>query len=443
MNEDQLFYVLRQAQRLQRLCDACEDSAVTKQQNIDQLWGHFGCYEDLLSQCLSNETILINPVDGQSIGIPDKEIKELNDASLPLLVFVDLSINPSLSMRRVYEFLAPLMQKHGVQIVTDINGADLQWDPFGGWTFNPPASVGAIPYVSTFHGATGWFVDPDLEYADKTQALLQQSFVLQQFFLWRTAMNRVTRFVVPSFFAGRELQQSLGMTPDKVSVIHHGVNHNIYCPDGDSYQDVGFLHVAAQWRVIKNLDRIIAAHAASGVSDPLTIIVYDWEPVDLPKWVRHIRGPLDPVELAKYYRGAKALVFATLKETFGMPVAEAMACGCPVVTSYGSALEELYCDAAVLVDPFNVDSIAQGFIRVSEPRVAKRMRAIGLIRANSYNWEVAAASYVRLFRTSIAEGPQRGLKYPKADEQSLLQRIWRRILSIHHLAEKRKNLNHE
>jgi glycosyltransferase involved in cell wall biosynthesis len=89
-------------------------------------------------------------------------------------------------------------------------------------------------------------------------------------------------------------------------------------------------------------------------------------------------------ELARLYRGARCLVYASLYEGFGIPVAEALACGCPVVTTRGSAMAELAPDAA-LVDPEDVESIREGIARAVrlEPRrrpgwaeVAARTRAV-------------------------------------------------------------------
>jgi hypothetical protein len=392
-DEGDPFYVLRQAERVRRLLAHCQmEPACAKKltEYADAIWGAFEGREEMVRQTPPDKSAAEDPVGA---GV----------TYTPLRIFVDLSRNPSLSMRRVYACMVPPLRHLGIRFVAEKKDADLQWDPFGGWTFDPPSAEGGIPYVSTFHGATGWFVDHAIEYADLSSAVALQPYVLRQFFHWQENMDRVTRFVVPSFFAGRELQQSLGMPPDQLTIIHHGVDHQIYRPEGESHPDVGFLHVAAHWRVIKNIERTIAAHGASGVSDPLTIIVYDWEPGDLPKGVRHIRGPLEPEELAKYYRGAKALVFATLKETFGLPVAEAMACGCPVVASYGSALEELYVDAALLVDPYSTDSIAQGIAQAARSNEAMRLRANGLLRARSFTWDRAAAAYARLFRSVVAE----------------------------------------
>ena len=71
-------------------------------------------------------------------------------------------------------------------------------------------------------------------------------------------------------------------------------------------------------------------------------------------------GRVPDDELARLYRGAKCVVYASLYEGFGLPIAEAMACGTPVVTSRGGATEEMAGGAAVLVDPYDPAAIAAG-----------------------------------------------------------------------------------
>jgi glycosyltransferase involved in cell wall biosynthesis len=100
-------------------------------------------------------------------------------------------------------------------------------------------------------------------------------------------------------------------------------------------------------------------------------------------------------ELAGLYRGARCLAYPSLYEGFGIPVLEAMACGCPVVTSAGGACEEVAGGAAALVDPLDVTSIAEGIERA-------RDGAAGLERARQFSWAASAAATVRVYREAIA-----------------------------------------
>jgi glycosyltransferase involved in cell wall biosynthesis len=103
-------------------------------------------------------------------------------------------------------------------------------------------------------------------------------------------------------------------------------------------------------------------------------------------------------ELARLYRGALCVVYPSLYEGFGIPVLEAMACGVPVVTSRGGATEEVAGGAAVLVDPHDVESIADG-IRDAIARRDK-LRAAGLRRARDYTWDASAQLLLQAYEAA-------------------------------------------
>jgi glycosyltransferase involved in cell wall biosynthesis len=118
--------------------------------------------------------------------------------------------------------------------------------------------------------------------------------------------------------------------------------------------------------------------------------------VVFPPWI-------DAAELEGLYALAAAVVFASLYEGFGLPVLEAMARGVPVVTSDRSSLPEVAGDAALLVDPTDVDAIRSAIERVlGDERERERLRAAGRARAAEYTWErtadATAAVYERALR---------------------------------------------
>lgn len=103
------------------------------------------------------------------------------------------------------------------------------------------------------------------------------------------------------------------------------------------------------------------------------------------------------------YSGAAAFVFPSLYEGFGLPPLEAMACGAPVISSQTSSLPEVVGDAGVLIDPLNVDEIAESLRRVLEDReFSEGLAQQGIRRAAGFSWKRTAAETIGVYRRALA-----------------------------------------
>ncbi len=103
-------------------------------------------------------------------------------------------------------------------------------------------------------------------------------------------------------------------------------------------------------------------------------------------------------DLPALYTGADLFAFPSLYEGFGLPVLEAMACGTPVVTSNTSSLPEVVGDAALLVDPYDVEAMASAMRQVLEdPALAQALRQRGLARAATFSWERTARETIAVY----------------------------------------------
>jgi len=107
----------------------------------------------------------------------------------------------------------------------------------------------------------------------------------------------------------------------------------------------------------------------------------------LPAGVRCSRAELTDDELAQAYGGALALVYPSLYEGFGMPVIEAMASGCPVITTHYGSLAEAAGHAALTIDGISVDAMADALRRVQNPHTRADLRAKGLLHAERFRWQ--------------------------------------------------------
>jgi glycosyltransferase involved in cell wall biosynthesis len=185
----------------------------------------------------------------------------------------------------------------------------------------------------------------------------------------RLAVPRVaaaaTRVIAVSEFTKRELVSLLGTDPDKIRVVPNAVE-DAFTPDGPQAEGDYVLAVGTL-EPRKNLARI-----AQAVDGELRVVgVRGWGGVDPPPNVTWL-GDVTDAELAALYRGARCLVYASLYEGFGIPVAEALACGCAVVTSRGSAMEEVAGADATYVDPLDIESIRRGIAEASAAPAPRR-----------------------------------------------------------------------
>jgi glycosyltransferase involved in cell wall biosynthesis len=104
-------------------------------------------------------------------------------------------------------------------------------------------------------------------------------------------------------------------------------------------------------------------------------------------------------ELAALYSGAEFLFYASLSEGFGFPVLEAMACGCPVLTSSGTVLEELAGESALLAVPSDVEALTAACETLLRNRDHRRqIAAKGLRRAQLFDWDQTAAATAQAWR---------------------------------------------
>jgi glycosyltransferase involved in cell wall biosynthesis len=246
-------------------------------------------------------------------------------------------------------------------------------------TFRGPLRRPACPLVVTVH---------DL-------AVLRHPEAFNRWTRWysrRTTQHVVRaaqRVIAVSAFTKRELVDLLGTRAEKITVVPNGVDE-IFA-EGGSAADGEYVLAVGTLEPRKNIARVEEATRRLGVE--LRVVgERGWGGVDAPGWL----GRVSDDELARLYRGARCLVYVSLYEGFGLPVVEAMACGTPVVTSVGGATAETADGAAVLVDPYDVSSIAAGIEEASARR--DELRGLGLARARAFSWEAAAGATVDVYR---------------------------------------------
>lgn len=162
----------------------------------------------------------------------------------------------------------------------------------------------------------------------------------------------------------------------------------------------------------KNLDRVARALVASESTLPLVIVgpKVDGEhqlEAELQTFPQVIRLPWVPrPELIGMMRRARALLFPSLAEGFGLPIAEAMTLGCPVLTSNRGAAAEVAAESALLVDPLDIEAIAQAITNLDrDDALCARLRAAGFARGRQFTPGVYARRLRALYAGALADEP--------------------------------------
>ena len=162
----------------------------------------------------------------------------------------------------------------------------------------------------------------------------------------------------------------------------------------------------------KNLTRLIEAFARMTESTARLVIAGAWLPQhpearqrasalevdDRISWL----GPINGTDQPALYAAATLFVFPSLYEGFGLPPLEAMACGTPVICANTSSLPEAAGDAALLIDPMDVDALAAAMDRVwSDADLQQTMRVTGLEQARRFSWSANTLQTLRTYRATL------------------------------------------
>ncbi len=206
---------------------------------------------------------------------------------------------------------------------------------------------------------------------------------------------------VNSAYTGRDVEQTLSVPGERIRVAYPGVR-GCFGPAGEA-ADLGAPYVltVATLEPRKNLGALLEAHDLLGEELLLAVVGSEgWgeQPLlDRPR-VRRL-GFVSDDELARLYRGAAVAVYPSRFEGFGIPIAEAMASGCPVVSSSHPSLDEASGDAAVRADPESAAAIAEAIedALVRRDELVKR----GLEHAAGFTWGATGETILRAYEQAM------------------------------------------
>jgi glycosyltransferase involved in cell wall biosynthesis len=250
----------------------------------------------------------------------------------------------------------------------------------------------------------------DLNFEHYPEYLPKINQYYYHYFFHRFA-QKATRIATVSEFTKSDINQTYGISKDKIDVVYNGAN-TLYSPLSESeiqavrneYTDgkpyfffIGLLHPR------KNITRLIQAYDVFRKSHPgvklMIVGEKKWWTDDIRNAFENspfkedilLLGRKSPDELKRLIPAALAMVYVPIFEGFGIPIMEAFSCNVPVITSNTTSMPEVGSDAVLLVDPFQVDSIASGMkMLFTDNKLRADMVQKGTLRRADFSWDKTA-----------------------------------------------------
>lgn len=253
-------------------------------------------------------------------------------------------------------------------------------------------------------------------------------FPQKHYMMWSTdfAIRHATRVIAVSEATRKDIIKRYKRRSKGIYVVHEGVDHTLFRPvSRRQYEPILARYGISQPYFLfvgtiqprKNLVRLIEAYSMllkrPGLAGMSLVLAGKpgWLNEDIYAAPRKLGiehrvqflGHVEPTDLPALYSGAAALVFPSLFEGFGLPILEAFACGCPVITSNVSSMPEVAGNAALLVNPLSTEEIAGAMTRVVEANTRAMLTEWGKKRAAVFTWERAAKQTLAVLEEAGSE----------------------------------------
>lgn len=275
-----------------------------------------------------------------------------------------------------------------------------------------------IPLVLTLHDII--FLEP----RDKKNKSLYQN--LGYFYRrWNVPriLKKCRRIITVSDFELGNIKQKLQLPDSQLKMIYNGYNEWFRPIESNKQQyrkyiaDAGYFFFLGNTDPKKNTERTLVAYAKyleqSEVKRPLLMADLDQEYLNGIIERNGIEAIRDHIVIPGYiinsdlpyiYNNAFAFLYTSLRESFGIPLLEAMACGTPVITSNTSSMPEIAGHDAILINPESSDEIALKMLQLErDTDFYQRQKAVGLERAKLFSWRKTTENLLRLYEEVYKE----------------------------------------
>ncbi len=278
-----------------------------------------------------------------------------------------------------------------------------------------------MPYIITVHDLIRYF---DLEGEEGDKTLIHSPNRRDRYYLNLDykGIRKAARIIAVSQSTKKDLMHWFDIDDERISVVHEGIDHQLFQPVSRRiYDDPYVLFVGSEqprknfaallkaFRQLKDAPRfkelkLVKVGSAGGRefgfrSQTMAVI----DSLNLSNEVI-FTDFVPEADLPAYYSGAGVFVLPSLYEGFGFPVLEAMACGCPVITSNNSSLPEVVDEAGIMVNPSDINRLAQVMSRVlTDDKLKDAMVRRGLEQSKRFSWEKAAEQTQEVYKKVASE----------------------------------------
>ncbi len=271
-----------------------------------------------------------------------------------------------------------------------------------------------MPTIVTIHHPIT--VDRQEDY--KVARTIRQKFRVYRWYTFISMQLKVAKqfshIITVSEFTKKDIAKEFSLDENKFRVVHNGINNEFFYPKQNGPRPENALIVTNSADTpLKGLNFLLEAVAEIRARQPIRLTVIGQPKKDgiIENLVKklgvgdivHFTGRIDNEEFADYYAKSTIAVVPSLYEGFGIPAAEAMACGVPLISTSGGALPEVVGDAGMIVPPADTQALAQAIMRLlNAPEERKKYAQAGLARVHSvFSWKKAAEEVAEVYREAI------------------------------------------
>jgi len=281
---------------------------------------------------------------------------------------------------------------------------DIYWQP----NFIPNPNIKAKKVITTVHDFS-FYLQPQWHPKERVK-YFEKHF-------WKHT-KKSDHIITGSHFSKQEIIKYLQYPKDNISVIYHGVNHDIYkiydkktlsITKNKYHLNDRFILCVGSLEPRKNLINLIKAYTKLDINikDEFKLLLVGfkgWENNDIKDilqqekdYINYI-GYISDIELAHIYNMASLFVYPSLYEGFGLPPLEAMACGCVVIASDVTSIPEVCKEYAIYIDPLSINDITNKIKYILQnPQLKEKLSKQGIDYAKTFDWDKSAKEHLKIF----------------------------------------------